>query len=137
MTTKEWLSRGRKLNEEINALLEARNKAFALACRVTVQTEKERVSGSSPVLPDDKFVRYVDYTRKIDAQIDALYAIQQEILDVIMQVKNRRQRVLLLHRYVNYRSWSDIMELMRYEDVRGAYYLHGRALSSVNAILKK
>ena len=43
MTTKEWLSRGWKLNETINKKLEAQYKAYNLACSATAHGSDDRV----------------------------------------------------------------------------------------------
>ena len=40
MTAKEWLNRGRNLNEEINALIKAKEKALYDACNVSIAYDK-------------------------------------------------------------------------------------------------
>ena len=47
MTTKEWLNRGRNLNEEINALIKAKEKALYDACNVSIAYDKEKSADKS------------------------------------------------------------------------------------------
>lgn len=135
MSAKQWLSRGWKLNEEINTLLEEKERAFADACSTTAASSGERVQSSSGNSSERKFIHYADYSKLIDERIDQLYAIKQEISDAIYKVESSTYRTLLVKRYIQFKTWETIADEMNY-DVRWIHRLHGRALNKVGEIRK-
>ena len=130
MTTKERLNRGRNLNEEINALIKAKEKALYDACNVSITYDKERVQTSQNNSTEAKFTRFVDYSKAIDDRIDELYKIKHEIFKAISAVENGAYRTLLIERYINFESWEQIANSMNY-DRRQITRLHGEALKNV------
>lgn len=130
MTTEEWLKRGWKLNQEIDSLLEERNHAFDLACKITAETDRERVQTSQINTSEEKFVKYVAYTEQIDSRIDALYGVKLEIERAINQVKDATLRTLLRKRYLACNTWEQIAADMHYS-WRWLMKLHEKALSEI------
>lgn len=130
MTTKEWLNRGRNLNEEINALIKAKEKALYDACNVSIAYDKERVQTSQYNSSEMKFSKFADYSKAIDDRIDELYKIKYEIFKAISNVENGTYRTLLIERYINFESWEQIANNMNY-DRRQITRLHGEALKNV------
>ena len=133
MTTKEWLNRGRNLNEEINALIKAKEKALYDACNVSIAYDKERVQESQNNSTEAKFTRFADYSKAIDERIDELYKIKQEILKAISGVDNSTYRALLIERYINFKTWEQIADYMNYSRMH-VTRLHGRALQKVKML---
>ena len=130
MTTKEWLNRGRNLNEEINALIKAKEKALYDACNVSIAYDKERVQTSQYNSSEMKFSKFADYSKAIDDRIDELYKIKYEIFKAISNVENGTYRTLLIERYINFESCEQIANNMNY-DRRQITRLHGEALKNV------
>ena len=130
MTAKEWLNRGRNLNEEISALIKAKEKALYDACNVSIAYDKERVQTSQNNSTEAKFTRFVDYSKAIDERIDELYKIKLEIFKAISAVENGTYRTLLIERYINFESWEQVADNMNY-DRRQITRLHGEALKNV------
>ena len=60
---------------------------------------------------------------------------KEEIRSVIDQVENFDQQMLLRYRYLHHYSWETIAETMHF-GTRWLHVLHGRALNSVDSILR-
>lgn len=127
MTTKDWLNRGWALDREITALESAKRRAYD-RCVSGVAS----VSGAS----DGGLSRYADFAAQLDAQIDKLIDIKQEIAAVIAEVPDTTLRTLLTKRYLNFEKWEKIaVDLDR--TLRWVMRLHGRALQAAEKILKE
>ena len=81
MTTKEWFSRGRRLDKHINSLLETRDRLYAQATSTTPRLSGEVVDGTRDPHKFDSLMVMEDM---IDREIDKLYDIKQEILAVVL-----------------------------------------------------
>ena len=80
--------------------------------------------------------RYADFAAQVDAQIDKLIDIKQEIAAVIAEVPDTTLRTLLTKRYLNFEKWEKIaVDLDR--TLRWVMRLHGRALQAAEKILKE
>lgn len=138
MTVKEWLSRGYKIDREINALLSEREEAFALACKVSAPpSDNEKVSATTGNGSEARFIKYADYSKLIDRRIDELYRIKSEIMTVITLIDNNTYRTLLIMRYVQFKTWEQIAEGMGYSDKWVRTYLHKMALEMCEKSLKQ
>lgn len=138
MTVKEWLSRGYKIDREINALLSEREEAFALACKVSAPpSDNEKVSATTGNGSEARFIKYADYSKLIDRRIDELYRIKSEIMTVITLIDNNTYRTLLIMRYVQFKTWEQIAEGMGYSDKWVRTYLHKMALEVCEKSLKQ
>lgn len=138
MTVKEWLSRGYKIDREINALLSEREEAFALACKVSAPpSDNEKVSATTGNGSEARFIKYADYSKLIDRRIDELYRIKSEIMTVITLIDNNTYRTLLIMRYVQFKTWEQIAESMGYSDKWVRTYLHKMALEMCEKSLKQ
>ena len=127
MTTKDWLNRGWALDREITALESAKRRAYD-RCVSGVAS----VSGA----PGGGLSRYADFAAQVDAQIDKLIDIKQEIAAVIVEVPDTTLRTLLTKRYLNFEKWEKIaVDLDR--TLRWVMRLHGRALQAAEKILKE
>ena len=132
MTKKEWLSRGRKLNYEINQLLIAKQEALELACGGAVDTSEERVQTSKENRTERKFIVYAEYDSIINKRIDELIECKNEIIRAINSVENPTYRALLIAYYINCKTWEQVADDLNY-DLRWVYRLHGRALQAIES----
>ncbi len=110
MTVKEWLSRGRKINQEIEALIDEQERLM----RVIGTLRPDKVQQSRGNVSEDKMVRYIEYKQRLDDAIDRCYDTKREIYDAISQVKDSTLRTLLILRYISFKSWEEIAEIMHY-----------------------
>lgn len=123
MTAKDWMLRAWRLQDEIDALNEARKDAFD---RLTNITQNYDSNGGGTVSPDPhKFDYIAAYIGQIDERQRQLVDVQSEILAAINRVSNPQIRSILLARYINcerfetiaYRtgvSWRHVVRLHGY-----------------------
>lgn len=132
MTAKQWLERGRNLNNEIETLLTAQQRALELACKTSSGSTDDKVQTSRRNTSEDRFISYADYERLINDKIDKLYQVQREITDAIYRVDNSTLRTVLVERYINFCTWEQIAVDMHY-NYRWVLRLHGRALQAIES----
>ena len=135
MTTKQWLSRGYKLDCEINALLQEQSKALSKATNTAMTGEGEKVQISPSNTAEKNMLNYAAYSELIDKRIDELYKIKHEILKAILKVDDNACRVLLICRYMNYKSWDEIAEQMKYSK-RQVLRMHSEILKNLKDVTK-
>jgi hypothetical protein len=111
MTTKEWLSRARYIDEEINALMRERRKAFDRCVSITSRLNATTVTGTRD---PHKYDALVIYEEAIDKKLDELYRARREIYDAILSVPDGAMREVLRRRYIDKQSFDRIAREMRY-----------------------
>lgn len=134
MTAKEWLSRGRRLDIEINALLKEQEQALQMATSTVTNIKGERVQTSKRNTAENRFIHYAEYSKTIDERIDELYRIKAEISQMISKVENNTLRQLLTLRYINFETWEKIAEELDYSREWITKALHPRALLAIEKI---
>lgn len=127
MTTKEWLNRAKNIDAEIGRLLRERRKAWERAVSITSRLNANNVSGTKD---PHKYDELVAYESLIDARVDELYAVKQEILKAINAVQDGTLRAILTERYINFKKWEQIAIDLNYS-WRQIIRLHGRALQEI------
>lgn len=139
MTTKEWLSRGWRIDREIKELEQAQQEALALATRITAGTDGERVDGTSGNSSERAMVAYADkaaeYAELIDSKIRELVGIKTEIICAVGRVENPTLRAVLMARYINFKTWEQIAVELSYSYMH-VCRLHGRALVEVQDVIE-
>lgn len=135
MTAKEFLEQARKADKAVNSKFEQVQRLRELACHTTGAYGGETVSHSRNVdtLPN-AVSRIMEAEERMNAEIDRLLAVKEQVQAVIDQVEDAEQRVLLEYRYLSFQAWNDIAVEMGYS-LRWVYKLHGLALQAVSHIL--
>lgn len=131
MTKKEWLNRAWRLELEIRALEQEKERAFGRACAATGQATNDRVQTGKSKVTDSRFASYAEYTTFLNDKINQLYNIKKEVLEAISEVDNPVYRALLTDRYINFKKWEQIAV-----DIHHDYYytrkkLHPRAIQAL------
>lgn len=132
MTTKEWFSRGRRLDAHINSLLATRDKLKASAESITQNYDGLVVDGTKDPHKYDGLVAMEDM---IDREVDRLYTVKQEILAVVLQMQDTRYRDVLSKRYIDISTWEQIAVEMNYT-YRRVTQLHGEALKAAEEYIE-
>ena len=139
MSTKEWLSRGWRIDREIRELEQAQVEALALATRTTASTDGERVDGGGDNSSERAMVAYADkaaeYAALIEEKIRELVSIKLEIIRAVGRVENPTLRALLEARYINFKTWGRIARGFHVEK-RYIFKLLNKALAEVERTLK-
>ena len=117
---KEWLSRARKTDEEINALILEQERALTNATSTVAQSGSEKVQTSNVNTSENKFISYAAYSELIDKRIDRLYATL---------------RTILILRYLNFQTWEMIACKMNYS-YKQVCRLHGKALNLIKDVIE-
>ena len=133
MSTKEWLSRAWKIDNEITALERELLSAKERMLSVTAHYSDIKVQTSKGNKTEYATLKYIEYKNKLECRIDALYAVKCEIADAISKVDNPTYRTLLELRYLRYMTWEKIaVEL----DItfQWVHVLHKRALKKIKTV---
>lgn len=121
----DWLTRGRKLDREINALLRTKQETWE---RLT--SAVGGIGEGVQSTPDPhRFDRYAALEGLIDEKVDALVDTQKEIVTLISLVEDGTLRTLLLLRYTSFLTWEEVAEEMGYS-YRRIIQLHPEALAA-------
>lgn len=131
MTKKEWLNRAWRLELEIRALEQEKDRAFGRACSTTGQTTDDRVQTSKSNGSESRFASYAEYSMFLDKKIDQLYDVKKEVLDAIAEVDNPVYRALLTDRYINFKKWEQIAVDINYDYYHVIKRLHPRAVAKI------
>ena len=116
MTAKQWLNRGRRIDQEISKLMET--KAL-IEARLTSITQSYDSDGAQSTKDPHKFDRLVEIDSLISERADELTRTKAEILTTINQLPDSRQRMVLI-------SYYSYMHIMR---------IHGYALAGIEKML--
>ena len=129
MTTKQWLQRAWNIEKEIRDLCDRKKKVFEDLTRATPSYDA-KAGSSSADSGDGKYMKLVEYARRIEEKTDLLYDIKCEIDEAIESVPDARLRRLLKLRYIDFYTWEKIAEKMNY-DLRWVHRLHKKALQTI------
>lgn len=131
MTTKQWLSRARSIDSEIDTLLVSYAETKARLTNITQQITGDPVQATKD---PHKYDAIVALSQQIDAKVDELVEAKKEIADAILKLSKRNHREVLMRRYVGGESWSEIAEGLNYS-LRAVYKIHGRALIEMTEVI--
>lgn len=134
MDTKEWLSRGWKLNDEIKTLEDECEEARSIVSRVTTLLSPDKVQ-TSMVSYDQKLVTYLEYKMTLEKAIFKLLEVKNEIEQTIQQLEDSTYRNILRLRYIRFMTWEQIALEVCYS-YRQTCRLHGEALGEINHVIE-
>ena len=125
MTTKEWLSRGRHLQQRIQALEESKALAYTAATSTTASTGGGGGSNISRTAE-----RYSELSETVDRERERLDSIMAEITALIAQVEDNTLAALLQDRYVRCLTWEQVATELNYNQTYVIKHLHPKALQA-------
>ena len=138
MTAKEYLQQYRNAEDSINAKLDQIHKLRELATKTTQTLTADNVQSSGS---DDKISvtvsKIVDMENEVDAEIDELHDIKNQVEGVISAVPNAKQRAVLTRRYINGYTWERIAADMNFSYWHVVGRLHPSALKEIQYILNR
>lgn len=135
MSTKEWLMRAWKIDNEIAALEKELTLAKERALSVTSRTSDIKVQTSGRNSTEDAIHKYIEYQEKLNKRLDKLFEVKNEIIDAITRVDNTDYRTLLELRYLRFMTWEKIAEEMDMSDRWVRSTLHRHSLEAVSKII--
>ena len=97
-------------------------------------TQNYSSDGAQATKNPHKFDRLVELESLVDAKIDEQIAMKAEILATIMQLEDRRQRLVLMEYYVEMKTWEQVAVDLNYSYMH-ITRIHGYALKEVERCL--
>lgn len=131
MTAKQYLEQAYRIDLRINSKLEQVASLNELAQKATTVFGGVPTGGTRNVHRlEDVIIKIVDMESEINADLDSLVGLKKEIAGVIRSVENIEYRTLLEQRYLCFKRWEEIAQLMGYS-TRQIRRLHDKALGKI------
>lgn len=111
MNAKQWLGRGRWIEREIAALMKTRDETRD---RLTHITQSYDGDGAQSTKDPHKFDALLEMEDQLDKAIDKLYRTKNEILAVIEQLDDSRERIALRAYYIDMKTWEEVAVELHY-----------------------
>ena len=138
MTAKQYLTRARHLDTEIEVLLKAKQAAYEAVTRITQNYDADNTTGTKDPHKYDRIAELIDI---IDRKTDEYVATLEEIVQTIMLVEDDRQRNVLALYYTakdqktgKPLTWEQVAVELHYS-WKQTRRIHGRALIEIDNIL--
>lgn len=132
MTAKEYLQQAYRIDLRIDNKVE---QVFRLRALLTKATRSmSAVPSSSPEngrKMEEIIAKIADLEAEINADIDALVRLKEEITASIKAIGNPEQETLLEMRYLTNCTWEEIAVAIHYS-IRNVYRLHDAALEKIS-----
>ena len=137
MNAKEYLNQAYRLDQRINSKLEQVAALHSLTQKITVSYEGEAVSRTRNVSSmEDTIIRLMEAENELNAAIDALVDLKQNVYTTIQKVEKPEYQFLLEMRYLCFKTWAEIADQMHLEE-HYVFRVHGQALREVEKILQR
>lgn len=130
-TAKQYLNRVRRIDKEISALLR-----LVQSTRESLEsiTQNYNSDGAQVTRDPHKFDRLIELEALVDSKVDEQIELKAEILRTIMQLDDRRQRLVLMEYYIEMKTWEQVAVDLNYSYMH-ITRLHGYALKEVQKII--
>ncbi len=132
MTAKQWLNRGRHIDQEIAELENSRKR---ITERLTSITQNYDSDGAQATKDPHKFDRLAEIDGQISERADELIRIKAEIFATINRLPDRRQRMVLHSYYIDGKTWEQTAVDLSYS-WRQVMRIHGHALKEIEVLIK-
>lgn len=127
--TKQYLKQVKWLDEVINSKTEQLENLRSIVFSLSGNSEDERVQTSNG---SDKIgyimPKIIDLENELNNRINEFIDLKTEVTKKIDEVPDMECRLLLMLRYLNFKTWEEIAEKMNYSDRWVRQELHSRAL---------
>lgn len=128
---RQFLSRAKKIDSEIDVLLRAKQETLD---RVLSITQKYDADGAQSSKDPHKYDRLVELESMIDQKTDELLEVKKEITDTIMQLPERRFRCVMLDAYIRMMTFEQIAVEQHYS-YRQVKRIHSKGLVLIDGYL--
>ena len=132
MTTREFLTQGRRIESGIHARLSELERLRSLAARTTrnlSQAPSHGVSSGRGAI-ETAVLRITELETEIISELDALFETKDAIRDAINRLPRPKERIAMQLYYLSGYDWKAVAEQMHYSE-RQLYRLHGNALEKL------
>lgn len=133
MNSKQWLSRAKNIDREIDGLMRARDETKARCLSITQSYTGNIVQSTKD---PHKFDSLVELENEIDKRVDELIRVKAETVGKIAKLNDGRYREVLYCRYIEGLTFEEISVRIKYS-YKQTCRLHGRALIEMGVILNE
>ena len=131
MTAKEYLNQAYWLDRRIDSKLEQLSALKDMATKTTSIMSDDVVSHTRNVHSmQDVIAKIIDMQAEINADIDRLVDLKQDIMQVVKTVDDPELQTLLELRYLCFKDWQDIAYSMHFTE-SNVFKVHSKALQAV------
>lgn len=134
--TKQYLKQVKWLDEVINSKTEQLENLRSIVFSISGNSEDERVQTSNE---SDKIgyimPKIIDLENELNNRINEFIDLKTEVTKKIDEVPDMECRLLLMLRYLNFKTWEEIAEKMNYSR-QWVTKIHGKALNSLQKLLE-
>lgn len=132
MTPKEYLKQSYRLDQKINSDIAEAARLREMASSIGSPGFEEHYNPNRPT--EASFVRCLERVweleQKINAEIDKLVNLKEQIRTVIDRVENPDEQLVLRYRYIHNWTWEQIGDAL-FADESTIRRWHGRALQHI------
>lgn len=128
----------RLLRRRIKLLEEQIERDTILAAGVSaIRYDKDRVQ-TSPIQDrmTEIVAKIIETTDKLKESIYDLQVKEEEVIGYLTQIDEQYERILTYH-YLDGIDWTEVADLMRYENSRYVYEVRDKALQALDVVLKE
>ena len=125
-----YLSRYRKIDRQIDQLLEEQSRWREQALKITPTLSRAPGGGGSGSPIERPMDKVSEIETEINRKIDELKIVQREIEETLNQLEDGHLNTLMKYRYINGLTWERIAKKMNYS-YKQVCRLHGYALGKL------
>lgn len=131
LISKKWLERNHASEKEINTLNLKLEQIQAEINNCVKPMEKSEIQNSRNGNSQEiKLAEYADLMTELQKRLAELRSMDIRALNVISKVQNSNERVVLIDRYINRRSWVKIQRTLHVSE-RTVHRIHSSALNNL------
>ena len=135
MTAKEFLRRTTKIRKEIDELENRIKETRASYMAPRAIQYDDMPKAHRPTDLSDYYARVEVFVDMLLAKEKELIGVHADIMLTVDRLEDPDERRVLMLRYIDCKSWVAIANAIPCSE-RSVYYLHGRALKSLDEILQ-
>lgn len=125
-----YLSRYRRMNAQIDRLLEEKRRWWELALKITPSLSQAPGGGENGSRVERPMDKVMEIEAQITREIDELYTVRQEIKGTLSQLEDENLKLLMEYRYIDGLTWEQVAVEMNYSYMQ-ICRLHGKALNAI------
>lgn len=135
MTSKELFNRVFAAQQEIKLLERRRRKYIEMACSAAGMSETSVRSSGNKSRTEQAAMKLVELADRMGNTAAEYYKLVEDAEGLIARLDRPRHRQVLTLRYIECKGWREITRIMRYEDEKSVFRVHGWALRAAQKLL--
>lgn len=135
MKAKETLQQVRKAEDQAEYLMMQIERMRSQASGASVcDPVNGLIGGETEYEMEDAVIGVVEAEEKLNGVLERLFNLRFEMMEKIQKIPDGLLQMILIHRYLLYRTWDEIAEILQYS-TRHVLRKHSEALGAFQRIL--